>query len=132
MKPVSRENGELSVLFQSFGYKNGIPLDADFAFDVRCLPNPHWEQHLKSQTGCDPAVIDFLDGFPQVIAMYEMIKNFISRWISSFEAENRQYLTIAIGCTGGRHRSVYFAEKLGQYFSTHLKNITVKHREMGL
>jgi UPF0042 nucleotide-binding protein len=127
---AKKEDSHLSVLLQSFGYKNGIPLDTDFAFDVRCLPNPHWEKYLKHQTGLDQAVIDFLDGFQTAITMYDMIKQFIETWLPSFKAENRSYLSIAIGCTGGQHRSVYLTEKLGQYFLKHHKNVSIRHRDL--
>ena len=127
---IKKEDSNLSVLFQSFGYKNGIPLDTDFVFDVRCLPNPHWEKQLRHQTGLDEEVIHFLEEFPQVISMYDMIKKFVEKWIPAFEAENRKYLTISIGCTGGQHRSTYFAENLGQYFLKHFKNISIRHRDI--
>lgn len=127
---VKKEDSNLSLLFQSFGYKNGIPLDTDFAFDVRCLPNPHWEKQLRHKTGLDQDVINFLEDFPEVMTMFDSIKNFIEKWLPSFETENRKYLNISIGCTGGHHRSVYFAEKLGQHFATHFKNVSVRHRDM--
>ncbi|NIR40311.1 MAG: RNase adaptor protein RapZ, partial [Actinobacteria bacterium] len=96
--------------FESFGYKHGTPLDADFVFDVRCLPNPHWEATLREQTGLDGPVIEFLEGHDTVTEMIDSIDQFISRWLPRFTAEQRSYITVAVGCTGGLHRSVFVAE----------------------
>ncbi|HXH04740.1 MAG TPA: RNase adapter RapZ, partial [Candidatus Competibacteraceae bacterium] len=101
--------GTLSILFESFAFRNGIPADADFVFDARCLPNPHWEPHLRPLTGEDPPVAAFLREQPEVTAMLDDIRGFLERWIPRFETGSRSYLTIAIGCTGGQHRSVFIA-----------------------
>jgi len=116
--------------FQSFAFKGGVPIDADFVFDVRCLPNPHWIPHLRSLTGMDEEIIAFLDQQSDVVKMTEDIQNFVSNWLPSLEASNRSYLTIAIGCTGGQHRSVYIAEKLYGHFRTNKKQVRVRHREL--
>src|SRR5487761_2157173 len=109
---VEADRSRLTLLFESFGYKQGIPLDADFVFDVRCLPNPYYDQSLRPLTGRDAPVIDFLEGTPAAQQMYSDICSFVERWLPSFISDNRSYLTIAIGCTGGQHRSVYISEKL--------------------
>jgi UPF0042 nucleotide-binding protein len=113
---AARSGGDLALIFTSFGFKAGIPLDADFVFDVRPLPNPHYEPDLKALTGRDAPVIAFLEAIPDVQAMRADIEGFVSRWLPAFERDNRHYLTIAIGCTGGQHRSVYFAETLARHF----------------
>lgn len=120
----------LSILFISFGYKNGIPLDTDYLFDLRCLPNPYWEAHLRHLTGNDPEVVNFMETSPLVAEMYQSLINFIQIWIPHFAANNRSYLTIALGCTGGQHRSVYFAERLGNYFRAFWPNVQTRHREL--
>jgi UPF0042 nucleotide-binding protein len=122
----------LSLLFQSFGFKYGIPSDADFVFDVRCLPNPHWEMELRKLTGCDQAVIYFLQKEPKVQQMLEHIIYFLETWIPQFAAEDRSYLTIALGCTGGQHRSVYLAEQLARHFKPQREEVLVRHRELGI
>jgi len=123
-------NRSMTLLFVSFGFKHGIPLDADLVFDVRALPNPHYDPELRLFTGKDAPVRTFLDGLANVGAMYEDIRSFIERWLPSFIQDNRSYLTVAIGCTGGQHRSVYFAEKLGQYFRSERQKVLVRHREL--
>lgn len=124
-----RNHGRLSLLFQSFGYKHGIPTDADFVFDTRCLPNPHWEPRLRPLTGRDPEVREYLEARPEVDRMYENIRDFINTWLPMFERENRSYLTVAIGCTGGQHRSVYLAERLAAELGRRHDNVSVRHRE---
>jgi UPF0042 nucleotide-binding protein len=121
---------DMTLLFVSFGFKHGIPLDADLVFDVRSLPNPHYDPKLKPFTGRDEPVIAFLDGLENVNALYEDIRGFIERWLPSFIQDNRSYLTVAIGCTGGQHRSVYFVEKLGQYFRSDQQKVLIRHREL--
>lgn len=125
-----REESRLSLMFESFGFKHGIPSDADFVFDVRCLPNPHWQPELRALTGRDEAVAEYLDSEEQVTAMVENLTGFLDTWIPAFEADNRSYLTIAIGCTGGQHRSVYLVEKLARHFEGRYPNITTRHREL--
>jgi len=124
---AKREAGSLSMQFLSFGFKHGAPNDADFVFDVRCLPNPHWERHLRQYTGRDKPVIDFLSDKAPVIQMTEQLIDFFQAWVPMFEAERRSYLTIAIGCTGGRHRSVYIVEQLARHFMDKKKNVLIRH-----
>ena len=120
----------LSLLFQSFGYKNGVPADTDFVFDVRSLPNPHWEARLRALSGDDPAVIEYLETHPEVEAMYVSIRDFLEHWVPSFRSDNRSYLTVSIGCTGGQHRSVYLADRLAHHFGGRLAQVSVRHREL--
>ncbi len=119
----------LVLLFQSFGFKHGIPLDADFVFDVRCLPNPHYDPQLRDFTGKDSNVIAFLEANNDVQDMVEHIRAYVERWLPCFVRDNRNYLTVAIGCTGGRHRSVYFAERLAAHFGND-RQVLVRHREL--
>ncbi len=127
---LQKPNHALSVLFQSFGFKSGVPTDADFVFDLRCLPNPHWVPNLRDLTGQDPDVQAFLDNDRQVGKMFEHVSQFLEYWLPQFEADNRSYVTVALGCTGGQHRSVYFAERLAEHFSKKRKGIIVHHREL--
>lgn len=127
---VRRDNHSLSLLFQSFGFKHGIPIDADFVFDARCLPNPHWQPELRRLTGREQAVIDYLEGESQVEEMYTALCAYFEQWIPSFEADNRSYLTIAVGCTGGQHRSVYLTERLARHFAQRYPNVATRHREL--
>ena len=119
-----------SILLQSFGFKHGVPQDVDFLFDVRCLPNPHWQTELKPLTGLDRPVIEFLEGSDEVHRMREDIAAYFDRWIPQFETDGRSYLTIAIGCTGGQHRSVYMAEALRGHFEGSGHRVMVRHREL--
>lgn len=121
----------MTLLFQSFGFKYGIPVDADFVFDVRCLPNPYYDPALRPQTGQDAAVIDFLCQQPEVVRMEADIAQFTANWLPSFVRDNRSYLTIAIGCTGGQHRSVYLAERLASAFREQI-NVVVRHRSFAI
>ena len=130
---VQREPGTLSLVFQSFGYKRGLPSDADFVFDIRCLPNPHWEPELRPLTGRDPRVAAFLEGQPQVKEMIEHLQGFLEAWLPRFQAGNRSYLTVALGCTGGQHRSVYMAERLAAHFRAkgdEGASVGIRHREL--
>lgn len=120
----------LSVQFQSFGFKNGLPLDADFVFDVRCLPNPFWVPELRGQTGKDAAVIEFLKQQPEVREYLADLQSFFDKWIPRFAAENRCYLTVAVGCTGGQHRSVFLVDCLAGHFKQAALNVIVRHREL--
>jgi UPF0042 nucleotide-binding protein len=127
---VSRRTpGALALQVSSFGYKNGIPPDADFLFDVRCLPNPHWDPHLRELSGKDGPVSEFLDRTAYATEMVGDIIQLLDRWIPRFEREDRSYLTIAIGCTGGRHRSVYVAERIAAHFRTRW-HIVLTHRDL--
>ena len=125
----NKETG-LALLFQSFGYKNGVPMDADIIYDVRCLPNPYWENSLRSLTGLDEAVIKFLNSENEVQEMYSDISQFLQKWLPKFEGNNRSYITVAIGCTGGQHRSVYLCEKFANEFVESIRNVQVRHREL--
>jgi UPF0042 nucleotide-binding protein len=126
---VSIERAGLTLLFQSFAFKNGLPLDADMVFDVRSLPNPYYDARLRPLTGRDQAVVDFLSADAQVQLMISDIRGFLENWLPSFVRDNRSYLTIAIGCTGGQHRSVYLVEQLARHFETQI-NVLVRHREL--
>lgn len=126
---IKLDRARLTLLFQSFGYKHGIPLDSDLVFDVRCLPNPHYNPDLRPLTGQDAAVITFLEGNPAVQRMFADIRDFVEHWLPCFVADNRSYLTVAIGCTGGQHRSVYFAERLARHFGQQ-QQVLVRHREL--
>ena len=127
----NKESG-ISLLFQSFGFKHGSPSDSDFVFDVRCLPNPHWETDLRPLTGQDTGVINFLQSYEIVDKMFNQIAQFIENWTPEFEVQNRYYLTISIGCTGGQHRSVYLAESLYNYFKDNYANVSLRHRELDI
>jgi UPF0042 nucleotide-binding protein len=119
----------LTLLFQSFAFKNGIPLDADLVFDVRCLPNPHYDPLLRPLTGLDAPVVEFLRADPTVQKMLADIWHFVDEWLPCFIRDNRSYVTVAIGCTGGRHRSVYFVEALAPRFQSTVR-VLIRHREL--
>ena len=120
----------IKILLESFGYKRGTPTDADFIFDVRCLPNPYWQPGLRAYTGLDKEISHYLEAIPDVQAMIQDILRFLERWIPQFEQDNRSYLTIAIGCTGGQHRSVFVAEALlSELRKTH-PHVIIRHREL--
>ncbi|MBI3094849.1 MAG: RNase adapter RapZ [Rhodocyclales bacterium] len=123
------ERAGLTLLFQSFGFKNGIPLDADLVFDVRCLPNPHYDPALRPLTGRDIEVIRFLDAQPEVARMEADLRRFIGDWLPAYIRDNRSYLTVGIGCTGGQHRSVYLAERLAAHFRDSAR-VLVRHRSL--
>jgi UPF0042 nucleotide-binding protein len=125
-----RSSAEMSILFLSFGFKHGVPREADYVFDVRCLPNPHWDKNLRRFTGKDKPVIDFLSTQPMVVDMLRQLEDFLDHWIPNFEAENRRYLCVAIGCTGGHHRSVYLIEQLAAHFNKQDKNVLTNHRDL--
>ena len=120
----------ISILFRSFGFKFGVPVDADYVFDVRCLPNPHWHDDLRTLSGRDAPVVEFLEAHEMVRKMRKDIAGFLDNWISAFEADNRAYMTVAVGCTGGKHRSVYMVEQLGDHFQSHSGRVLVRHREL--
>lgn len=127
---LGRQEYGLSLQLHSFGFKHGVPTDADYVFDVRCLPNPYWDESLRSFTGKDQPVIDFLKEQAAVEQMINDIYTFIERWLPDFDAGNRSYMTIAIGCTGGQHRSVFVSEALAQRFQKTHANTQVRHREI--
>ncbi len=126
-----RRTNTLSVLIESFGFKNGIPADADFVFDLRCLPNPYWTVELRGLTGRDSEVSEFLDAQPSFIDMHDDILTFLKRWIPEYDAVHRGYLTVAIGCTGGQHRSVYMADKLAAALRDVHDPVMTRHNELG-
>jgi len=130
LRIAGRSEQVLSLQFESFGFKHGVPLDADFTFDVRALPNPYWVPELRQYTGLDRPVIDFLLQSPEVKEMIDDIRTFVTKWLPRFQASNRSYITIGIGCTGGQHRSVYVAEQLAGHFRRHMDNVQVLHREL--
>jgi len=120
----------LALLFESFGFKRGIPNDADLLFDVRCLPNPYWDPALRKYNGRDPQIIEFLEDQPIVEEMFTDLCNYLEKWLPQFEANNRSYMTVAIGCTGGHHRSVYLSERLAKKFSEKITNVQIRHRDL--
>ena len=119
-----------SLLFQSFGFKYGAPTDMDLVFDMRCLPNPNWDQALRPHTGLEQPVIEFLRGQPLVVEMFNSTRDYLQRWIPQFFAGGRSYLNIGIGCTGGRHRSVYIAQTLADHFTPKFENVVIRHRQL--
>ena len=127
---VAKDTLEFALLFQSFAFKHGVPVDADMVYDARCLPNPHWRASLRNLTGLDTPVQEFLDSQPECVAMFEQIRAFLDEWLPRFEANNRSYMTVAIGCTGGQHRSVYLAERLHDALSPQFDNVQIRHREL--
>ncbi|AMQ88067.1 RNase adapter RapZ [Marinobacter sp. LQ44] len=127
---VGRKDQELALLFQSFGFKHGVPVDSDYVFDVRCLPNPYWDTSLRKYVGTDQPVIEFLEREPLTGQMVDDLIRFLDTWLPSFADSNRSYMTISIGCTGGQHRSVYVCEQLGQHFRTRYSNVQVRHTEL--
>lgn len=126
----TNNKGKLSLLLQSFAFKRGVPFDADFVFDARCLPNPFWEKQLREFCGKDKEIREFLDSKEMAQEFYQDIYKLVKKWIPSFEEHDRSYLTIAIGCTGGKHRSVYLIEKLYQNLKKSQENILIQHREL--
>ena len=128
-----KKSTKLTILLQSFGFKYGVPNDSDYVFDVRCLPNPYWEQHLRKLTGHDPQVIDYLQSHAEVKQMIESINSFIENWLPHFVRENRSYLSVSIGCTGGQHRSIHIAEYLADRFRKFDDiHVSVRHRDLEL
>jgi UPF0042 nucleotide-binding protein len=126
---ITTKHAPLTVLFTSFAFKYGVPLDADIMFDVRMLPNPHYDVQLRPLTGRDVPVAQFLDALPEVQDLYTDIEQFVTKWLPAFKRDNRSYLTVAIGCTGGQHRSVYMVEKLAKHFSQN-ENVVLRHRQL--
>lgn len=126
---VGKQSEGMAILFQSFGFKYGVPVDADLVFDLRCLPNPYWEPALREQTGRDPEVIQFLRAHPETDKMEADITRFLQQWLPSYQKSNRSYTCISIGCTGGRHRSVYMVEQLAKTFSPQFDSLQIRHRE---
>ena len=132
-KTVVADGGAgMVVLFESFGFKRGIPIDADIVFDLRCLPNPHWVPHLRQLSGKDALVIRFLEQSPEVGEMLNDIAAYLEKWLPRFANSNRSYMTVALGCTGGQHRSVYMCERLLERFGATMPGAQVRHRELNL
>lgn len=127
---AGREAPGMAVLFQSFGFKHGPATDCDLVFDVRCLPNPHWNNSLRPLTGQDEAVAEFLSSHQDVRDMLDDLESYLQRWLPKFAEDNRSYMTIGIGCTGGQHRSVYITEQLFQRFESRFGNVQLRHREL--
>jgi UPF0042 nucleotide-binding protein len=126
---IGQDRSRITLLFESFGFKHGIPLDADLVFDVRCLPNPHYVAELRPLTGCDQPVKDYIESSANAMALLADIRGFVENWLPCFIRDHRAYLTVAIGCTGGQHRSVYFAEMLAAAFRER-EQVLVRHREL--
>lgn len=118
-----------AFLIESFGFKRGVPVDADVVFDIRCLPNPYWKPDLRAYCGLDQPIIDYLNDQPDVEEMYADIHSYLAKWLPRFAASNRAYVTVAIGCTGGQHRSVYMAQRLGEALRKALTNVQIRHRD---
>ena len=127
---LKNSSGTMSLLFQSFGFKRGVPADADLVFDVRMLPNPHWVKELRLKSGLDREVQDFLESQPLAGELYTDICSYLDNWLPRYKDSNRSYMTVSLGCTGGQHRSVYLAERLFNYYRPNYPNIHVRHREL--
>ncbi|NOH94044.1 RNase adapter RapZ [Vibrio sp. AIC-3] len=129
-KVEGKEKQELIIVFQSFGFKYGLPSDADYVFDVRFLPNPHWEPALRPLTGLDAPIHSFLEEHSEVLELKQQIQGFVEQWLPMLEKNNRSYLTVAIGCTGGKHRSVYLTQKIGEYFEQLGHQVQIRHASL--
>ena len=127
---LGKKERELTMIFESFGFKHGLPVEADFVFDVRFLPNPHWDINLRPLTGLDEPVINYLSKQNEVTNFIYQTANYLQQWLPMLEKNNRSYLTIAIGCTGGQHRSVFIAEQLAEFFKAQNKQIQIRHRTL--
>ncbi len=127
---LGSDGASMSVLFESFGFKRGVPTDSDLVFDVRMLPNPHWVRELRMKTGLDAEVRDFLESRPMPGELYDDICNYLDRWLPRYSESNRSYITVAVGCTGGQHRSVYLADKLYHRYRERYPEVHIRHREM--
>lgn len=130
LRLLDKPEAGTAFLVESFGFKRGMPVDADLVFDVRCLPNPYWKPELREHSGLEPVVRAYLDGQADVEEMYQDIFAYLHKWLPRFAASNRAYVTVAIGCTGGHHRSVYLAERLGEALRTSLGNVQIRHRDL--
>ncbi|MBD1553331.1 RNase adapter RapZ [Pseudomonas typographi] len=130
LRLLNKPDAGTAFLIESFGFKRGVPIDADVVFDVRCLPNPYWKPELREHSGLDQPVIDYLAASPDVQDMYQDIHAYLAKWLPRFAASNRAYVTVAIGCTGGHHRSVYLTHRLGCELQQTLKNVQVRHRDL--
>ncbi|WP_104201767.1 RNase adapter RapZ [Billgrantia saliphila] len=129
---ASHHADQLTLTVESFGFKRGVPLDADIVFDARCLPNPYWDPRLRSATGREPSIVAFLEQYPLVQQMLDDIIAWVERWLPAYRDSHRSYLTVAIGCTGGQHRSVYLAERLAHHLAQRHPDVRIRHRELGI
>lgn len=130
---VARHQADrLTLTVESFGFKGGVPLDADIVFDARCLPNPYWDPRLRSATGLEPSIIEFLEQYPIVQQMLDDITTWVERWLPEYRNSQRSYLTVAVGCTGGQHRSVYLTEQLAKRLAQRQSDVRLRHRELGI
>ena len=127
---LGNSSGNMSLLFESFGFKRGVPTDADLVFDVRMLPNPHWVRELRLKSGLDHEVREFLESQPMTGELFEDIRTYLDRWLPRYRDSSRSYMTVALGCTGGQHRSVYLADRLFQVYREHYTDIHIRHREL--
>jgi UPF0042 nucleotide-binding protein len=127
---LKNSSGTMSLLFQSFGFKRGVPADADLVFDVRMLPNPHWVKELRMKSGLESEVQEFLESQPLAGELYHDICAYLDAWLPRYRDSNRSYMTVALGCTGGQHRSVYLADRLFHHYKARFPNIHVRHREL--
>ncbi|WP_040261791.1 MULTISPECIES: RNase adapter RapZ [Pseudomonas] len=130
LRLLNKPDAGTAFLLESFGFKRGMPIDADLVFDVRCLPNPYWKPELREHSGLDQPVIDYLAAQPEVEDMFQDLSSYLLKWLPRFAASNRAYVTVAIGCTGGHHRSVYLTERLGELLQRTLRNVQVRHRDL--
>jgi UPF0042 nucleotide-binding protein len=130
LRLLDKPQAGTAFLLESFGFKRGMPVDADLVFDVRCLPNPYWKPDLREHSGLEQVVRDYLDAQVDVEEMYQDLLAYLSKWLPRFAASNRAYVTVAIGCTGGHHRSVYLAERLGVALRASLGNLQIRHRDL--
>jgi UPF0042 nucleotide-binding protein len=130
MRFLDHTQEHISLLLQSFGYKHGTPSDSDFVFDMRCLPNPHWHAHLRPLTGRDPEVAGFLSVLPEVHGMLDQLEQLLSSWLPLFAREQRQFLSVSLGCTGGQHRSVFMVESLAERLRPNYPSLAIRHREL--
>jgi UPF0042 nucleotide-binding protein len=130
LRIAGRQSNDMALLFESFGFKHGIPIDADLVFDVRNLPNPYWDPNLRQFTGRDQPIQEFLNKEDIVQEMLNDIQQYLQKWLPQFEQANRSYMTVAIGCTGGHHRSVFMSERLSEIFQSQFANVQVRHREL--
>ncbi|MCE8002619.1 MULTISPECIES: RNase adapter RapZ [Billgrantia] len=129
---ASHRADQLTLTVESFGFKGGVPLDADIVFDARCLPNPYWDPRLRAATGREASIVEFLEQYPLVHQMHEDIVTWVERWLPAYRDSHRSYLTVAIGCTGGQHRSVYLAERLARHLAQQQPDVRLRHRELGI
>lgn len=127
---AGRREQDLALLFQSFGFKHGVPVDSDYVFDVRCLPNPYWDPNLRQFTGLDTEVQQFLESQPATSQMLNDLKHLLTTWLPAFRDNNRSYMTISVGCTGGQHRSVYICDQLSRAFQDEYSNVQIRHTEI--